>query len=419
MFKVQEVRINNFWYRLNAYCQFNDDVNIIIGRNGTGKTTFMNILHAALSVDLEELASSDFDKIEIKLVDGNKKKTVKVEKINNQNSPFQPIEYQISNKKFRLRGVPQQDDRVFPSHYKRMALEQASELRHVLNKIVSLASLSVYRLRSGDDFEIKDRSGRRLMSPVDFRLSQLKTELTQYQFELSQKARIISTTLQKDVLASILYSDSSQSGYVLPKQYEKSKERTKLLAAYSRLGAVDQEVRKKISVHTSAIDEALIRIHDKNKTEPVNFAALEAFDRTKAIIEMSLKAEEETKSNYSQIELFIQTLKEFIDDKLFTLDSGELLATNLAGDQIPSDKLSSGEKQLLILLIESLLQKNKPFVYLTDEPELSLHIEWQRNIIPAIKRINPHAQIIAATHSPEVASKYKSSLIDMKAVTNG
>jgi len=69
-------------------------------------------------------------------------------------------------------------------------------------------------------------------------------------------------------------------------------------------------------------------------------------------------------------------------------------------------------------LIEALLQRQKPFVYLADEPELSLHIEWQRKVLPAVRRLNPEAQIIAATHSPEVASKYKGSLIDMKEVVS-
>ncbi|HFW6085601.1 TPA: AAA family ATPase, partial [Salmonella enterica subsp. enterica serovar Enteritidis] len=81
--------------------------------------------------------------------------------------------------------------------------------------------------------------------------------------------------------------------------------------------------------------------------------------------------------------------------------------------------LSSGEKQLLILFIETLLQQNKPFIYLTDEPELSLHIAWQRKIIPAIKQLNPNAQIIAATHSPEVASKYRNAIFDMEKLVHG
>ena len=55
---------------------------------------------------------------------------------------------------------------------------------------------------------------------------------------------------------------------------------------------------------------------------------------------------------------------------------------------------------------------------MADEPELSLHIAWQRQIIPAIRKINPNSQIIVATHSPEVASRYKESIFDMEKLIN-
>lgn len=426
MYKIKEVEIKNFWHRLNAKCLFNDDVNIIIGRNGTGKTTFMNILHAALAVDIDEMANSDFDEISIKLGFEGRSKTIKVRKIASENSIFQIVEYQVSRNKYTIRAIPADDRRISPQ-YRRRAIEESAELREALGKIVSLSSLSVYRLRNGEDFEIKDRAGKRILSPVDFRLSQLKNELTQYQFELSMGARTVSANLQKDVLASILFAEDSLPEFKIPSSFDKDKEQSKLVSAYSRLGVLDSTIRKKISFHIATVDEAVKAIQVNSRKEKqslsdfstVNFAAIEAFLRTQQITELSLKAEAEINKINSPINLFIDILKEFIPDKIFSLRSGDLLVSSLADDEIPVDKLSSGEKQLLILMIEALLQKSKPYVYLADEPEISLHIEWQRKILPAVKRLNPFAQIIAATHSPEVASKYKGMLIDMKDVVNG
>jgi ABC-type cobalamin/Fe3+-siderophores transport system ATPase subunit len=417
MYKVREVQISNFWNRLNAKCVFNDDVNIIIGRNGTGKTTFMNILHAALAVDVDEMTSSDFQEITIRLGHEKKTKTIHVKKILNELSPFQIVEYQVSRKKYTIRAIPSDDRRISPI-YRRRAIEESAELRAELGRIVSLSSLSVYRLRNGEDFEIKDRSGKRLMSPVDFRLNQLKGDLTQYQFELSQSARLISSNLQKEVLASILFSSDSNPKFKVPHSFDREKEQQKLISAYARLNANDTSTRKKISFHINSVDDAVKNIKAGGNFDDLNFAAIEAFLRTQRIIDFSLKAEEEINTIYSQINLFVDILKEFIPDKNFSLMSGELQVSGLDNREIPVDKLSSGEKQLLILLVETLLQKSRPYVYLTDEPELSLHIEWQRKILPAVKRLNPHAQIIAATHSPEVASKYKGLIIDMKSVIN-
>ncbi|MRE52090.1 AAA family ATPase, partial [Escherichia coli] len=65
---------------------------------------------------------------------------------------------------------------------------------------------------------------------------------------------------------------------------------------------------------------------------------------------------------------------------------------------------SSGEKQLLIILSEALLQNGKRCLYLADEPELSLHVSWQEKIVNSIFEINKNVQIIFATHSPDVVS---------------
>lgn len=65
-------------------------------------------------------------------------------------------------------------------------------------------------------------------------------------------------------------------------------------------------------------------------------------------------------------------------------------------------RLSSGEKQMLIILLTALTQDRKPCVFCMDEPEASLHFEWQKDLITMIRSLNPHAQIILTTHSPAV-----------------
>lgn len=64
--------------------------------------------------------------------------------------------------------------------------------------------------------------------------------------------------------------------------------------------------------------------------------------------------------------------------------------------------LSSGEKQLLIILLTVLVQNSQPAILLMDEPEVSLHFDWQRKLIGIIRELNPAAQIILATHSPAI-----------------
>ena len=64
--------------------------------------------------------------------------------------------------------------------------------------------------------------------------------------------------------------------------------------------------------------------------------------------------------------------------------------------------LSSGEKQMLILLLTALVQDRRPTVFFMDEPEVSLHFDWQKRLISMVRALNPRAQIILPTHSPAV-----------------
>ena len=71
---------------------------------------------------------------------------------------------------------------------------------------------------------------------------------------------------------------------------------------------------------------------------------------------------------------------------------------------ISSDKLSSGEKQMLSFLCYNTFSQNTS-IYI-DEPELSLHPDWQRMLIPALINSNNDNQFFIATHSPFIYTKY-------------
>lgn len=71
------------------------------------------------------------------------------------------------------------------------------------------------------------------------------------------------------------------------------------------------------------------------------------------------------------------------------------------------DRLSSGEKQFLGFIAYNAMYKNS--IILIDEPELSLHTDWQRQLFPVLLRQNPTNQFIVSTHSPLIYSKYPES----------
>jgi predicted ATPase len=68
-------------------------------------------------------------------------------------------------------------------------------------------------------------------------------------------------------------------------------------------------------------------------------------------------------------------------------------------DLVPWIAFSKGEKTLVALLMTSYLYGGSAsFVF--DEPDLSLHMEWQKMLLPALLALAPAAQFIISTHSP-------------------
>lgn len=94
-------------------------------------------------------------------------------------------------------------------------------------------------------------------------------------------------------------------------------------------------------------------------------------------------------------ELFAPTAKTIIRD------SNEIYF-NQYGERLSPYLLSSGEKQLLVIMLTALVQECRPSVMFMDEPEISLHIEWQQRLITIVRSLNPNAQIILCTHSPAI-----------------
>ncbi len=99
--------------------------------------------------------------------------------------------------------------------------------------------------------------------------------------------------------------------------------------------------------------------------------------------------------------------QDLIDDlfsdtgKKIVRTANEILFSQV-GEILHPHQLSSGEKQLLAILLTVLVEDNQPYVLFMDEPEVSMHIEWQKRLIDTIIDLNPNVQIILTTHSPAV-----------------
>lgn len=121
-----------------------------------------------------------------------------------------------------------------------------------------------------------------------------------------------------------------------------------------------------------------------------------------------LTSEDENKVEQAKIVSSRKT--QFLDfiDEMFLCTNKKIVRNNNEilfeqdGEILLPYSLSSGEKQLLVILLTTLVQDMQNCVLFMDEPEISLHIEWQQQLISRVRAMNPNVQIILTTHSPAV-----------------
>lgn len=88
------------------------------------------------------------------------------------------------------------------------------------------------------------------------------------------------------------------------------------------------------------------------------------------------------------------------------------------GQILPIDALSSGEKQILLIMLRVFLLEGKESYVLLDEPENSLDISWQYKLIDTLTKLNPNAQFFISTHSPSIfGAGWGDKIIYMEDVT--
>jgi ABC-type cobalamin/Fe3+-siderophores transport system ATPase subunit len=111
----------------------------------------------------------------------------------------------------------------------------------------------------------------------------------------------------------------------------------------------------------------------------------------------------------------------FVDKTVSPNASAGILIRTRAGQLLKESQLSSGEFHLLFLMVAALVTRRRGTVIAIDEPEMSMHIGWQRKLVPALVECASKAQplFILATHSPDIAATYPDAMVELAPPASG
>jgi ABC-type lipoprotein export system ATPase subunit len=116
---------------------------------------------------------------------------------------------------------------------------------------------------------------------------------------------------------------------------------------------------------------------------------------------------------------YVETMNEFLREKRleFSLQSGATIAGH-GKKRLDPTWLSSGEKQLVLLLSNTILARDVTGIFLIDEPELSLNVKWQRGLVDALLRCSKgsNIQYLLATHSLELITQHRQNAVQLRSI---
>lgn len=419
MYFINRINITGFWGEKKVNIKFGPTENFLIGVNGSGKTTIINLLAGCIEADFYTLDRILFDKVIVYLTGSSNKKNkarIVVTKEENDKTPFQNIRFQIfkgREQTFEIFLDDLEEDRILRnrSYQRHLFFEDSryhrKDLQRELQQLFNTSWLSIHRFKTN----FRRHEERSHESLVDQKLNQFLENFNSYLNELNRKSKDETDKFQKYIFLSLLSTQSETQIYQTLRSIDLGKEKESLSQIYSLFNLEVKDYSNKLNNYINNFKEAL----EKSNEERISFRDAEyliGMKRIHSVIQEWQKllhkqdVINESKTNFMEVVNNLLQRKELVVN-----DRNELVVKTQSGKNFHPNHLSSGEKQLLIIFGEALLQKSEPHIFIADEPELSLHIEWQESLVRSLKILNPYAQMIFATHSPDIVGTYQDSVI--------
>lgn len=334
--KLEQVRIKGLWHEYDIDWKLYPDVNILVGGNGTGKSTVLDLIHTVIPpYRMSQFYSRKAEKITIAL-----ENDYRIECINFEDS--------FSN----LEEKAKQD----PS-YNKLYQDISNNLKKQNKNVLDLA--------------------------IDASFTQFLHE------DINITKRVMESKMRVDVIDTFDSPISEKEDFSLSFK-ELQKERP--------LTVMDKALFDCMEQYSFYIGKLASILESR---------ALKGRTITQGYVE----------NIYRQKYLFANILNDFFKETGKKVDFSEPKPTFIlsSGKHISMYDLSSGEKQILYIFLKVLLQEEKDYVLFMDEPEVSLHIDWQEKLIENIRLINPNCQLIITTHSPSLLNvKWRGRTVNLE-----
>jgi predicted ATPase len=415
---------------------FHSDVTLLVGINGSGKTSVLNCIEVLLRPDMRRLATLEYERLALTFqvqeseyvltaLKNSKRVTLSIA---GTQEKLDPITIDLIN------SIDPDDDEATEQYAQLGPEKHERPMWELLKSLPRPIVITLDRTIAAETDELVFFEGSR---PAATRRTRLRSPLAYVQDVTAaayaayrKRAIAADDELKAEIVMSALQEPDFLSGDKSSKPLTKaelSRLEGKVISYLSntvKTGDVARQVRSFFQVNSQLASRP-------NRAKLQQDLVLDILGSRYRQIESLAKAfnnfEKKNATAFRKLHNYLETINRFFHDsnkELYFEESTGRLVFSFLQDGVRTDTrrgvkhLSSGERQVLILFSFLAFASTKSTVFIVDEPELSLHPKWQNEFMDAFLRLKPDgAQLLLATHSPEIVGKHRRACVSLR--TNG
>lgn len=452
MMKILKLKVTKLYGVFNYDVEFNSDVTFIYGENGCGKTTILNITEAIITGQLYNLFDYKFNEI-VLFYSHNGKRT-------NINRIIIDLERNLLNiifngKTYKLTaGYSDENDMIENYYFNKKITSEfdgmekfyfnkysfLNEIKHTFNYVyLPLNRSSIYDNFNDYDFSRNihvNMSGYTEPNRVKVEkgIRQVEELVASKCLRINGTIATINDEFRNNILKSLM-EVSSENSFVnnvvnfkndKNLQNEMNDIKKEYIKTLLELGLLaDNEENSMNEFFDNFIKD--LYLYKYSNEVPVDLSLLSQYQeiiKIKKIINIAKESEKQKADARSPIETFLTTINGFIESgadnkKIAISKEGKIyFTTKYSKENISIRYLSSGEKQLIIFFANLIfnVKSGKSGIFVVDEPEISLHLSWQREFVEKALEVNNNLQLIFATHAPEIIGKRRNKAFRLEKI---
>lgn len=429
---LKSLSIRRLYGALTLDVQFNKDITLLVGINGSGKTSVLNVIDWLLKPDLGQLALVDYTSLALRFMEGPvsyqltaRRTPLKVTlSIRGTKTPLRPITLNL-----RRTGLQEGEDAE--DLYRGLSPEKHEiPMWELLKSFSKPTVISLDRTISAEseEFHYVEGPRRRIVRRVPSRspLAYVEDVTSSKYAEFRSKAIANDNELKAKIVMSALQGpDLTFRGKAIkPMSPDEIQRLEKKVSTYLSGTIKSADVREQVRQFFRASRLLTARQRVGGGRASAIYFVISQYRQIESLAKAFNDFETKNSLAFKSLNDYLTATNRFLNDSnkevYFDESTGKLLFSfvDSLSERRPGrsvSHLSSGERQILILFTFLAFVCTPQSVFIVDEPELSLHPKWQSEFMDVFLKLRPEGtQLLLATHSPDIVGKHKRSCISLR-----